>query len=304
VLAAIKPWRRGLPLPATRAREFAQSVNAEILLVSVVFDPLIGRGLVGAEVLETVSEERLMEQQRVELESIAQSLRDWGASVAVRVIWDAAPHRGIVRAAEEWQADLIVVGAHEGRSPLHTPLTDTHWRLMQTSVCPLWLAKDSAPKHGRTILAAVDPSRAESSAVDRRVLSAARELAAALDCRLRAVHAFSDPESFALVSAVEVSPGVFYGAENVAELHRHGVEELAAAYGIDADRTDVRPGAPAAVIAEVMAEHEVRLVVLGLSRRGPLEQIVFGSVTQAVTQESVCDVLLIPGARERGRDTR
>ena len=303
VLAAIKPWRRGLPLAATRARELAQRVDAEILLVSVVFDPLIGRGLVGAEVLEAVSEDRLMEQQRLELEAIAQSLRDWGASVAVRVVWDATPHRGILRVADDWQADLVIVGAHEGRSLLHTSLNDTHWRLMQTCTRPLWLAKDSTSEGSHTVLAAVDPPRVESSAVDRVVLSTAQRFAAVLDCRVRAVHAFPDPESFALVSAVEVSPGIFYGAENVAELHRHGVEELVAGYGIDASHVDVRPGEPAAVIAQIMAEHHVRLVVLGLSRRGFLEQAVLGSVTQAVTLGSSCDVLLIPRPLERAIDT-
>jgi nucleotide-binding universal stress UspA family protein len=272
-------------------------------LLSVVFDPLIDRGLVGAEVLEAVSEERLMEQQRVELEATAQSLRDWGASVAVRVVWDAAPHRGILRVADDWQADLVIVGTHEGSPLLHTPLNDTHWRLMQACTYPLWLAKDSTSAHSRTVLAAVDPPRADSTAVDQDVLNAAQRFAAVLDCRVRAVHAFPEPESFALVSAVEVSPGIFYGAENVAELHRHGVEELAARHGIDASHVDVRPGEPAAVIAQIMTEHRVRLMVLGLSRRGFLEQAILGSVTQAVTLDSTCDVLLIPRPAERAIDS-
>ena len=112
VLAAIKPTQRGLPLPATRSREFAQSIGGEILLVSVVFDSLVAGGLEGAEALETVSKNRLIEDQRLELERIAQSLRDWGATVTVRVVWDAAAHRGIVRVAEVWDATVLVVGAH------------------------------------------------------------------------------------------------------------------------------------------------------------------------------------------------
>ena len=135
------------------------------------------------------------------------------------------------------------------------------------------------------------------------MLRAARRFGTALNCTVRAVHAFPDPQNFALVSAVEVTPGVFYGTENIATLHRRAVEELASAYGIDASHTDVRPGAPAAVIRELMAEHNVRLVVLGLSRHSVVEQVVLGSITQAVTIESLCDVLLIPQPstlRERG----
>ncbi len=292
VLVAIKPTQRGLPLPVIRARELAQGMAAEIMLVSVVFDSLVAGGLEGAAALEPIARNRLIEDQRLELERTAQSLRDWGAAVTVRVVWDAAAYRGILRVADEWHATLLVVGGHEPRA-MQTPLANTHWRLMHTCRCPLWLAKQPASNH-RTILAAIDPSRVESGAVARDVLRAARRFGTALKCQVRSVHAFPDPETFGLVSAVEVSPGVFYGTENIAALHRHGVEELSSAYGIEPSHTDVRPGDPAAVIGQLMIEHDVRLVVLGLSRHSVLQQVVLGSITQAVTTESRCDLLLIP----------
>jgi universal stress protein E len=303
VLAAIKPTQRGLPLPALRAREFAQRIDAEVLLVSVVFDSVIARGLEGAAALETVAKTRLLEEQRLELEQVAQSLRDWGAAVTVRVVWDAAAYRGILRVADEWQATLLVVGAHEQRAMLPTSLTDTHWRLIHACRCPLWLVKSSASVEHRTILAAVDPSRAESAAVSRDVLQAARLFGKALDCQVRAVHASPDPNSFALVSAVEVSPGIFYGTENIAALHRRAVEDLANGYGIDASHTDVRQGQPAAVIAQLMTEHDVRLIALGLSRQSVVEQVALGSITQAVTIEAQCDVLLLPQPADSGPES-
>jgi nucleotide-binding universal stress UspA family protein len=303
VLAATKPAQRGLPLSAIRAREFAQMVDGEILLVSVVFDSVVAGGLEGAAALETVAKSRLIEDQRLELERTAQSLRDWGAAVTVRVVWDAATDRGILRVADEWHPTLVVVGAHEPRAMLQTPLTDTHWRLVHACTWPLLLAKPSASNDRRTILAAVDPSRAESRAVAHDVLRAACRFATALDCQVRVVHAFPDPENFALVSSVEVSPGVFYGIENIAELHRRAVEELAGSHGIDPSHTDVRPGEPAAVIRQLMMDdHDVRLVVLGLSRHSLLQQVVLGSITQAVTSESPCDVLLIPQPSRTGDD--
>ncbi len=298
VLVAIKPWQRGLPLAAARAREFAKSVDGEILLVSVVFDSIIAGGLQGAEALEPVSRNRLIEEQRLELETVAQSLRDWRATVAVRVVWGAEPYREILRVVHEWQADLLVVGAHEPRSLLRASLTDTHWQLMQTCTCPLLLVKDSTPDRHRTILAAVDPSRA-SGAMDRDVLKIAQRFGVALGCQVRAVHAFPDPARFAIVSAVEVSPGVFYGMENVADLHRRAVEQLVGDYDIDPSHADIRPGEPAAVILQLMTERDVRLVVLGLSRHSLLTQVVLGSITQTVTAESPCDVLLIPHSPER-----
>jgi nucleotide-binding universal stress UspA family protein len=293
ILTAIKPTQTGLPLQALRASEFARAVDAEILLVSVVYDPLIAGGLEGAAALETAAKSRLIDDQHLELERIAKLLRDHGVTVTVRVVWDAAPHRGILRVADEWHPTVLVVGAHEQRA-LQTPLKDTHWRLMHTSRWPLWLVKQSTSTDHRTVLAAVDPSRAESGAAAHEVLRAARLVGAALNCRVRVAHAFPDPQQFALVSAVEVSPGVFYGTENVVALHRRAVEELSGAHGVDPGHTDVRAGQPAAVIEQLLQDHDVRLVVLGLSRHSLLQQVVLGSITQAVTLDSPCDVLLIP----------
>lgn len=293
VLAAIKPSQRALPLAAVRAREFAQGSDGEILLVSVAFDSVVAGGLEGAVALESILKSQVVEEQRQELERTALSLRDWGANVSVRVVWDSAADRGILSVAEEWRATLLVVGAPRA-TLLQTSQTGTHRRLMRSSPSPLLLAKESTANDHHTILAAVDPSRAESRAVARKVLRAAQRFGAALDCGVRVVHAFPDPEKFALASAVEVSPGVFYGKENIAELHRSGVEELASAFGIDSSHTDVRQGEPAAVIRQLMTEHDVRLIVLGLSRHSRLQQTVLGSITEAVTIESPCDVLLIP----------
>ncbi|HEY3515684.1 MAG TPA: universal stress protein, partial [Gammaproteobacteria bacterium] len=262
--------------------------------VGVVFDSLVAGGFEGAAALEAVAKSRLIEDQSLELERTAQSLRDRGAAVTVRVVWGAAAYREILRVADEWHPTLVVVGAHKQRAMLQTPLTDTQWRLMHTCACPLMVVRESPSNERRTILAAVDPSRAESRAVARDVLQAACRFGAALDCQVRVVHAFPDPENFALASSIEVSPGVFYGIENVAELHRRTVEELAGGYGIDPSHTDVRPGEPADVIRQLTMDHDVRLVVLGLSRHGLLQQVVLGSITQAVTTESPCDVLLIP----------
>ena len=297
VLVAIKPMQRGLPLPAIRAREFA-GVSGEILLLSVVFDPVVARGLQGAAALEPVLKTRLIEDQRLNLEQTAQSLRDWGATVTVRVVWDSAAYRGILRVAHEWRSTLLVVGA-EPRSMLRPALRGTPAELMHACTCPILLVKESTSNDRGTILAAVDPSRAESRSVTRSVLQAARHFGALLDCRVRVVHAFPDPEKFALASAIEVAPGVFYGTENIAALHRRAVDELSSGYGIDPSHTDVRQGEPAQVIRDLMMEHDVRLVVLGLSRHSRLQQVVLGSITEEVTFESPCDVVLIPQPPQR-----
>ena len=141
------------------------------------------------------------------------------ATVSTHVVWAAPPYDAIVTTAREWQADLLVVGLHEGAS-VHSRITDTDWQLMRRVPCPLLLVKDPAFDGYRTIVAAVDPLHvhAEPFGLDRAVLAAGRTLAAAFGSALRVVNAYPGGEAFALASAVEVSPGVFYGNENVEDL--------------------------------------------------------------------------------------
>jgi hypothetical protein len=86
VLAAIKPTQGGSPLPAIRAGEFAQRVDGDLLLVGVGFDSLVAGGFEGAAALDEVAKSRLIEDQNLELERTAQSLRDRGGSATVRVV--------------------------------------------------------------------------------------------------------------------------------------------------------------------------------------------------------------------------
>ena len=270
--------------------------------MSVVFDSVVARGLQGAESLEAASKARLIAEAQRDLTRLAQPLRDWGATVDACAVWDAVAYRGILRAARDWPADLVVVGAYERRPMLQAASPNTRLQLLRVCPCPLLWVKRSSFDGYPTILAAIDPARSEPEPFDRSVLGIAQALSRAFHSELRAVHAFPDPATLALASAVEVAPGVQFGTENVAELHRRVATEWAGRFGIDRDHIDVRPGAPASVILDVMTERDVRLVVMGFSQRGPLEQFILGSTAEAVAFDAPCDVLLVRGRRESATD--
>jgi universal stress protein E len=295
IVVAIKPWERGLPLAAGHARQLAQAADAKIRLVSTVFDARVAAGRERGDAAAVARGDRLMEAARVDLERLAQSMREWGANVTTRVVWDASVCEGILAAVREWHADLLVVGVHE-RRPLHTRLTDTDWQLMRHVPCPLLLVKDPVFDGYGTIVAAVDPlhAHAEPDGLDRAVLAAARSFARAFASTLRAVNAYLGAAAFELASAVEVTPGVFYGSENVAALHRRAVTELVEEHGVGPKEIDLVEGAPAEVIVETVAARHAALVVVGAPRRrGPLAAVL-GSTAEAVAAEAPCDVLLVP----------
>jgi universal stress protein E len=127
-------------------------------------------------------------------------------------------------------------------------------------------------------------------------LNAASLFAKALGGELWLANAYPDPAEYSWVSAVEVMPGVFYGAENIPAIHRQAAQELGERYGVGIDHIVLRPGDPRDVVTEATKELGAQLVVLGALKRGRFEQAVLGSTAEYVVAESQCDVLLVkPG---------
>jgi universal stress protein E len=294
VIVAIKPWQGGLPLEAQHAAQLAEAVGAELMLTSAVFDARIAARAERGEHAAAIARKRTIETERVELERLAKSLRDWGAVVATRVVWEASAYQGILQVASEWRADLLVVGAHERGLHLGTRLTDTDWQLMRLTPCPLLLVKDPVFDGYPMILAAVDPAhpRAAETGIDDAVLAAAKGFAAAFGSKLRAVHAI--PEAEAAHPPLEIAPGVYCDSEAIERFRRLALDELLAQHGVDAASLDVAHGKAPAVIEQTVVQRRAALVVIGALRRSRLEQMALGSTAEAVAMDAPCDVLLVP----------
>jgi universal stress protein E len=295
ILVAIKPWQRGLPLAAGHARQLAQAADGRIELVTSVFDAAVAAGRARGESTARGAQDRTVMAARVELERLAKSLRDWGARVTTRIVWGAPHYEAIIAAAQNWRADLIVVGAHEPET-LHTRLTDTDWQLMRRTRCPLLVVKGASFDGYATILAAVDPLHAhdEPEGLDRAVLDAGRSFAHAFGSTLRAVYSIQGGAAFELASAVQVAPGMLYGAENVAALHRRAVGELAVEYGVAPSEVDLVEGAAAQSIISLAEQRGAELVVVGTPQRRGLAAAAFGNTAELVAAEVGCDVLIVP----------
>lgn len=188
ILVAIKPWERELPIAAQHICKLAQGAGARIEVVGSVFDAAVSARRERGDVLAQRAQSRTVAAARASLERLASSIRECGARVGTRVVWGVPPYEAILDAAEEWEADLLVVGTHEPGA-LHTRLTDTDWQLIRRSHCPLLLVKGAAFTGYRTILAAVDApdGRGDLDRLDRDVLAAGRAVARACNSTMDTV---------------------------------------------------------------------------------------------------------------------
>jgi universal stress protein E len=295
IVVAVKPRGHGAALPLERARLLARAFDAEVALAGCVHDALIAFGLAGRAEAARAAQQRLIERERERLEGLAQPLRASGVRVEVRALWHTPVYEGILRAVHEWEADLLVVGAHEPRPVPHTVLLDTDWQLIRLCPCPLLLVKAKAGEPYSTVLAAVDPlhRHAEPDGLDNLVLDAARTLSRALGARLRAVHAYPDPARFALARAIEVEPGLWYGTDDIENAHRRALTELVSYHGVTVDEIDFSAGDAVPVITEVVEQRHVDLLVVGALKRGVLRQATLGSTAEWLAAEAACDVLLV-----------
>jgi universal stress protein E len=167
---------------------------------------------------------------------------------------------------------------------------------MRRAPCPLLLVKSPAFAGYRTILAAVDPLHAhdEPDGLDHAVLAAGRWVARACGSTLRAVYAYPGAAAFDLASAVEVAPGVLYGAENVEALHRRAVGELAERFGIAAAEVDLVEAGAAEAIVDTAAKRRAELVIVGMQQRRGAFAALIGSTAELVVAGVTCDVLIVP----------
>lgn len=296
VVVAIKPRQRGLPLAAEHARLLARASGGSLLLVSAVFDGRVDAALERGDSQAAKAQARILDTERAELERLAGSLRDWGVEVETRAVWEAPAYAGILRAAREWNADLVVVGAHEPRAAARTRLTDTDWQLMRHCTCPLLLVKDPSFDGYPYVLAAIDPALAhnEPSDLDSAVLAAAAGLARVFGSKLGVVHAFADPQELGLTPVVQVRPGEYFDIADWAKLHRAATVAAAAPYGVEEGQVVTAPGDPVDVIVDAVEAARANLVVVGTARRTPLLHALLGSTAEAVAASVTCDVLLVP----------
>lgn len=223
------------------------------------------------------------------LEEEYERWRGQGAEVSIAVL-DAAPARGLVRAADELCADLVVVGSHGRTGARRMVLGSVAEMVVRAAPCDVLVARNDAGAGGfRRLLVATDLSPVGDAA-----LPVASALAAEQG-RIDLVHACPVPA----VTGWHEGEG-FDAAPLVAELERESESEAALRRrqfraGLVAD-VHVAIGPAATIIGRVADEIEPEIVVLASHGRRGLRRALLGSVAERVVRHAPCSVYV----RKRG----
>jgi universal stress protein E len=128
------------------------------------------------------------------LRELAEPLRTAGMKVQTDMAFQEPLHLGVVSKALACGADLVVKDTHYHAAAQRALFTNTDWHLIRECPVPLLLTKPSSWSSRIRIAAALDPAHVDDkpAALDRSLLDATEQLAAALQGAAFAVHAF-DP---------------------------------------------------------------------------------------------------------------
>ena len=200
------------------------------------------------------------------------------------------PHTELIAAADEFDADLIVLGAHRKRLLLDAFVGTTAERLLRLSTRPALIVHQHSTEPYRRALVALDRSEASAHA-----LRTARDLGL-LGERPTLVHVFRAAAKGKLAQVGEdVTAHVEAERTRAAQefsvhLRRHDLADFG-------DRVLLREGRVASEIRSLVSELEPDLLVLGSRGLTGVKRAALGSVAESLMRSVPCDVLAVAPPR-------
>jgi nucleotide-binding universal stress UspA family protein len=213
------------------------------------------------------------------------------------------PRTGIVAAADQWNADLVAVGAR-GLNPLKRLLLGSVSRsVVHRSTRPVWVAREAAvpAKCPLNVLLACETAelgRPTGELVNRFTWPAGSKFSAL--CVLPSIFAGQVPD---WLQQQARSPDVEAMVQAWAREHdadvaagRERIEKLIASLGtpLSTARTLVVEGEPAREILNAVQKEQIHVLAVGSQHRHSMATMILGSTVEAVLNHAACSVLIAP----------
>lgn len=223
------------------------------------------------------------------VEATAELLRAEGLKTTTMVVW-GDPRSKIIEVAEEWRADLIVLGSNGGTGLsgfLMGSVSDAVAHHAGCSVEIVRVPKDRLAPRGLRILLAMDESEFSEAAADAVIAQMKPERAEVKLMSVLDPYTVADPNKY---------PD-FAGA--IAELRDRAVQKLLKTsgklqtVGFEATEALVEEGDPRDVILNYAERWGAGLIVVGSHGRRGVKRLLMGSVSEAVSRYAACSVEIV-----------
>jgi nucleotide-binding universal stress UspA family protein len=215
------------------------------------------------------------------------------AGVEVSAAYETGrPWEVIAESEQQWQPDLLVIGARGRTAYANIVLGSTADRVIRTAIGPVLTVhpRDAEPPAGAgTILVATDFSEEASLATSTAVRLLGRQ---DQPCRLVLLHVCPAPVVY---EAEAVATVIAQQMADEEELARQRLETLSAPLRGESLSVEivVRQGQPAMIVQEEARAAEADLIALGTHGRSGVRHLLLGSIAERVVHHAHCPVLTV-----------
>ena len=277
------------PFLLEKAVRLASACTAKLAVVRVVFE---GIAEFNAETVDRRHDLKtfIIAAAQAELDDLVVRARGQLPNITTFTLWNARTHEGILHAAEQAGADLILRGVtvDEAR-PVRSP---DDWNLLRRSPRPVLLLRPDAWPAETVILAAIDPFDPAHASTSAAVLRLARTLASALGAELDIVVAYPLFEPW--TGQLGYSRSLQELQRDVEGEIRSRVQVITRAAGVDYRRLVADEGTAVSVIGRLVEEARAQIVVLGTHGREGVRGIVLGNTCERVLHATHGDLCTVP----------
>lgn len=275
-----------------KVTKLALAADAEIHVVRVIYD-----ANVDAEVHDKASRQELktflMAAEESWLEEFIEDTSSRVKLVESATIWHKQEFQGIIDAAIDCEADLIVKASHQPQgmdAVVHTP---QDWNLLRHSPVPVMMVKPQAWREQPVIIAAIDVLHDSEAELNGKILSEAYQLSKILEGDLDVVvaHPFVQPWIGPNTVPIDFDK---VRVEVEGEI-RDVVKSLAERVDVKYRYLHIVEGQTASAVGYQVDVTDAEILVIGTAAREGIKGLVLGNTSEAILYHVQCDVAVLRG---------
>lgn len=290
LLVALHPNSNNEP-SLDRAVAIARQSDSEVMLYSAMFNEHLAGTRFGDSVDMKKARNSMIEAEVRHLEELKEKLGLTASKVHANASWHYPAGSGIVAAAEQFEADLIIVSSTQHAAVTRLFMSNTDWDVLRHATVPVLFAHRRDFRPYETVLAAVDPMHAHDKPadLDHRLIERGAEMAALFGGAVHLGHAYPSMRT--------VMSSAFVEMEDIdrqwRERHSHAVHQLAEEHDIPPDRIHLVDDQPSDAIPAMAKKLDTDLVVMGVVSRSFVTRMMVGRTAERMLDRLDCDVLTL-----------
>lgn len=291
VLLAVKPGFTNTR-SVKRTKILAERLHFDLLLYSAVHEDQVSRSQYGTAQALSNLEKSMLDSEKARLQEIKSHFDGLCGSVCIQASWQAPVAQGILKAAQAYDADLIVLSDSDSGALGRLFMSHTDWEVIRGASVPVLVSQEPEPKAYTKILAAVDPTHKHDpqGLLDDSIVKASNRLTDKAETELFLGHVY--PESSATSLQTHMPP--FKESNGWQSFHEAAMEQFAVRHGINSEHTRVVSGSPASELVSLAETLSADLVVMGAMSKTYRKDRQFGGVAENVVRNLDCDFLFLP----------